>query len=40
MAVETGIWSFEFVVLPHMLTSDGRTVIERITEQKLLPPAA
>lgn len=36
-AVECGIMSFEAVFIPHMLTNDGRTVIERIAETKLLP---
>jgi hypothetical protein len=36
-AIETGILSFEAVFMPHMLTSDGRTVVERITETNLLP---
>jgi hypothetical protein len=34
-AVEAGILSFEAVFLPHMLTHDGRPVIEHVTE--LLP---
>lgn len=36
-AVETGILSFEAVFMPHMLTSDGRSVLERIQSEKLLP---
>lgn len=41
VAVECGIMSFEAVFVPHMLTSDGRPVLERILEAKLLPaPAA
>jgi hypothetical protein len=36
-AVETGILSFEAVFMPHMLTADGRTVLERIQETKMLP---
>jgi hypothetical protein len=34
-AVECGLLSFEAVFLPHMLTHDGRPVIERVNE--LLP---
>jgi len=37
-AIECGILSFEAVFLPHMLTHDGRTVIERLGETDLLPP--
>lgn len=41
VAVECGMMSFEAVFMPHMITSDGRSVIERIAETKLLPaPAA
>lgn len=36
-AVETGILSFEAVFMPHMLTSDGRTLLERLPETNLLP---
>lgn len=36
-AVECGILSFEAVFMPYMLMSDGRPLIERIEEQKLLP---
>jgi hypothetical protein len=36
-AVECGILSFEAVFLPHMITSDGRPLIERLSETKLLP---
>lgn len=36
-AVECGMLSFEAVFMPHMLTEDGRTVIERIIEAKILP---
>lgn len=36
-AVETGILSFEAVFMPHMLTNDGRTVLERIQSDNLLP---
>lgn len=40
VAVECGMMSFEAVFMPHMITSDGRSVIERIAETKLLPPPA
>lgn len=36
-AVECGILSFEAVFMPYMLTSDGRPLIERMAESKLLP---
>lgn len=36
-AVECGIMSIEAVFMPHMLTSDGRTVIERVMSMDLLP---
>jgi hypothetical protein len=36
-AVECGILSFEAVFLPFMLTADGRPMMERIAEAKLLP---
>lgn len=39
-AVETGILSFEAVFVAHMLTSDGRSVLERIQSENLLPPPA
>jgi hypothetical protein len=35
-AIETGILSFEAVFMPFMLTSDGRTLAERISETNLL----
>ena len=35
-AVECGILSFEAVFLPHMLTSDGRPLLEHISSLKLL----
>lgn len=38
VAVECGMLSFEAVFIPHMLTADGRPVIERIIEAKMLPP--
>ena len=34
-AVECGILSFEAAFLPHMLTADGRPLLERVNE--LLP---
>lgn len=40
VAVECGMMSFEAVFMPHMLTSDGRPLIERVQEQNLLPPPA
>ena len=36
-AIESGILSFEAVFMPHMLTADGRTLIERIKDTNLLP---
>jgi hypothetical protein len=36
-AVECGILSFEAVFMPFMLTSDGRPLIERLSETNLLP---
>jgi hypothetical protein len=36
-AVETGIMSFEAVFFAHMLTGDGRSVLEVATQEKLLP---
>lgn len=38
VAVECGMMSFEAVFMPYMLTSDGRSVLERMQEAKLLPP--
>lgn len=38
VAVECGILSFEAVFMPHVLTSDGRPLIERVLEAKMLPP--
>lgn len=37
-AVECGILSFEAVFMPHMLTNNGQTVVERIQTMDLLPP--
>ena len=39
-AVECGVLSFEAVFLPHMLTGDGRPMLERLREEKLLPAPA
>jgi hypothetical protein len=39
-AVECGIMSFEAVFMPHMLTNDGRPLIERIQSLNLLPAPA
>ena len=36
-AVECGILSFDAVFMPYMLAPDGRPIIERLQEQKLLP---
>jgi len=36
-AVETGVLSFEAVFMPHILTSDGRSVLEHIQANNLLP---
>lgn len=36
-AVECGILSFDGVFLPYMLTHDGRPVIDRMREAKMLP---
>lgn len=37
-AVECGVLSFEAVFMSHMLTNDGRSVLERIQSENLLPP--
>lgn len=37
-AVECGLMPVEAVFLAHMVTDDGRTVIQRIGEKNLLPP--
>lgn len=39
-AIECGVLSFEAVFMPYMLTADGRPLIERIAETKLLPAPA
>ena len=36
-AVECGVLSFEDVFFAHMLTNDGRPLVERITTMDLLP---
>jgi hypothetical protein len=36
-AIETGILSFEAVFMSHMLTADGRPLVERLAESNLLP---
>jgi hypothetical protein len=36
-AVECGMMPFEAVFMPYMLTSDGRSVLERIQAENLLP---
>jgi hypothetical protein len=38
-AIECGILSFEAVFMPFMLTSDGRTLAERMGQTGLLPAA-
>lgn len=37
-AVECGLMPVEAVFLAHMVTDDGRTVIQRLDETKMLPP--
>lgn len=37
-AIETGILTFEHVFMPYMLTSDGKTLAEKVDEMKLLAP--
>lgn len=39
-AVECGMMSFEAVFMPYMLTADGRPLIDKIRDEKLLPPPA
>jgi hypothetical protein len=36
-AIECGVMSFEAVFMPYMLTNDGRPLIERVQEAKMLP---
>jgi hypothetical protein len=37
VAVECGMLSFEAVFLPYMLTAEGKSLIEAVQQQKLLP---
>lgn len=37
-AVECGVMSFEAAFMPHMLTSDGSRLIDRVQANNLLPP--
>ena len=37
-AVECGLMPVEAVFLAHIVTNDGRTVIQRLDETKMLPP--
>lgn len=37
-AVECGVMSFEAVFMPHMLTNDGRPLVERLNALDMLPP--
>jgi hypothetical protein len=39
-AVECGVLSFDAVFMPYMLTSDGRSVLERMQSLNLLPELA
>jgi hypothetical protein len=36
-SIETGMHSFEVAFMPYMLTADGRTLAERVSETNLLP---
>lgn len=36
-AIECGILSFDAVFMPYMIGADGRSVLDRVREQKLLP---
>jgi hypothetical protein len=38
--LESGFVSFDAVFMPFMLTNDGRPLIERLPETKLLPEPA
>ncbi|WP_338822147.1 hypothetical protein WDM22_38675 [Bradyrhizobium septentrionale] len=40
MAIETGILSFDAVVMPYMITNDVRTIAERADQLGLLPGSA
>ena len=35
-AIETGVLTFEHVFMPYMLTHDGRSLAEVVSERKLL----
>lgn len=37
-AIECGVMSFEAAFMPHMLTSDGARLIDRVRANNLLPP--
>lgn len=37
-AIECGVLSFEAVFMPYMLLADGTQLIEKLREQKMLPP--
>lgn len=37
-AVECGMVSFDHVFMPYMLTADGRPLIDKVRDEKLLPP--
>lgn len=39
-AVECGMLSFEAVFMPHMLTRDGRSVLDCVKDTQLMLPAA
>lgn len=39
-AVECGMMEFDAVFMPHMLAGDGRSIIEHIRSQNMLPPPA
>ena len=38
-AIESGLFEFDEAFLPHMLTENGRTVMQQVAESKLLSPA-
>jgi hypothetical protein len=39
-AVECGMLSFEAVFMPHVILSDGRSVLEHVQDHKMLPAPA
>jgi len=39
-AVECGMLSFEAIFLPYMLAADGRPLLEKLRDEKLLPAPA